>query len=312
MSINSLIISYRYFLLLLLLIMVSCVREGMTECPIEESLIYIEVSTKVSGEMIADEVSDISLFLFDPDGCFYKRINVPINQIIQGIPIVINDHDITNYYVSAWANIDDNTIVSEMMDGCLLKDQSITLSEDEFGYGSTPSDLFFGFKQLKFVKSESDNVIVFKEDILLSRINARVHITARGLSPGNNDDYYFLIEAKNYGYDLWGKPISKDTRYKQNGIFDLNNSDYLTPEAFNMIHTTNDDQCITINLYKKGLTRIGSDVLIASATADRDGRLFSLNAGETANILINIDNNGEISFSMKVTSWDDTYMWTQW
>lgn len=310
MSSYSLGTYFRYFLLLSLLTLVSCVREGIDECPIQESLIYVEISAEISGEMIADELNDISLFLFDPDGIFYKRIDVPIEQIIQGIPIEIKDRDITDYYVSAWGNLNDNIALSEMSEGCILDDQSITLINDESGYGTVPPDLFFGFKQLHFAKSELNNTVVFKENILMSRKNARVHITAKGLPPGNDEDYYFLIESKNDGYDLRGNPISKDTRHKQNGIFLMENNDYCTPDGFNMIHTTSDDQCITINLYRKALTR--ADVLIASATADRNGQLFTLNPGETINVLINIDNRGEISFSMEVTSWNETYMWSQW
>ena len=114
--------------------------------------------------------------------------------------------------------------------------------------------------------------IHFFEEIIISRKNARMYLTVRGLPALHKAiDYYFTIHLNNNGYNFKGTPIPNAIVIKQNGIT-LANNDFVSPSSFNLIHTDSSrEDYATVNLYRRSDTEYGEDILIASINSDLNG-----------------------------------------
>lgn len=267
---------------LLILLQTSCIREDLQECE-EEYFVTIKVVDILTGEDIttSGEVGHAGLFIFDANEQLRYTVNVDSNHIRQKIPVLITPKIIGHHWISVWGNLE--------------------------GYPPETSsgDLFFGITKITGSK-------VRNEEIIISRKNARMYITVRGL-PALYDaaDYYFSIDLNNNGYDLKGTPIPHATTIKQNGIT-LENNDFVSLSSFSLTHTNgNKEDYVTISLYKKRPgTENREDILIASINSDLNGNHIVLPAGQTTNLLIDLCQ--EINVRVKISPWDKTEQWVEW
>lgn len=296
-------------LLLLILGQTSCIREGLQECK-EEYFVTIKVVDALTGEDITDsgEVSHADLFVFDADEQYRYTVRADSNQIRQRIPIPIMLENIDHYWLSVWGNLDGNQYITKLEPSNTLDNSTVSASvKENENQSQTLDDLFFGFAQI----GKSPKSPIRNEEIIISRKNARMYLTVRGLPILHKAvDYYFTIHLNNNGYNFKGTPIPNAIVIKQNGIT-LANNDFVSPSSFNLIHTDSSrEDYATINLYRRSDAEYGEDILIASINSDLNGNPIVLPAGRTTNLLIDL--RQEISVHVKTSPWEKTEQWVEW
>ena len=284
----------------------SCIREGLQECE-EVYFITIKVVDMLTGEDItaSREVSHAILFVFDADEQYRYTVRADSNQVRQRIPIPITLKNTDHYWLSVWGNLDGNQCITQLEPSNTLDNPTVSASGKEGeNQSQTQDDLFFGIAQIG--KSPIRN-----EEIIISRKNARMYLTVRGLPALHKAiDYYFTIHLNNNGYNFKGTPIPNAIVIKQNGIT-LANNDFVSPSSFNLIHTDSSrEDYATVNLYRRSDTEYGEDILIASINSDLNGNPIVLPAGRTTNLLIDL--RQEISVHIKTSLWDKTEQWVEW
>ncbi len=298
-------------LTVLLLALQSCIRENLDECD-QEALLYVTVVDLLSGLDITDteDVGDVDLFIFDPAESFVDHITVPKERLVAGDPIAIKHTDVRGLWVSAWGNLKDGQIVPLLDGNCTLTDGSITVKDGPDGYHLCPDDLFFGVKQVNLGQAGSRAVTIIREELPISRKNARMHLTVLGLPDGTNEaDYYFTVHGGYVGYNFKGEPVAGENQIRQTGAFNQRR-EYATAEAFNIIHCLEGDNNITVNLYRQAAgTRAPS--LIASVNEDDQGVYIAPLAGQTTNVLIDL-RGAEASVQIELTPWNEVYNWMTW
>lgn len=298
-------------LAVLLLALQSCIKENLDECE-EEAQLFITVVDLLSGLDITDteEVGDVDLFIFDPAESFVDHITVPKEKLIAGDPIAIKHTDVRGLWVSAWGNLKDGQIVPFLDGNCTLTAGSITVKDGSDGYHLCPDDLFFGVKQVNLGQMGSRAVTIIREELPISRKNARMHLTVLGLpKEANEADYYFTVQGGYAGYNFKGEPVAGENQIRQTGIFNQRR-EYATEDAFNIIHCLEGDNNITVNLYREaGVTRAPS--LIASVNEDDQGVYIAPLAGQTTNVLIDL-RGADIAVQIRQTPWNEVYNWMTW
>lgn len=293
-------------LLLLILGQTSCIREDLQECE-EEYFVTIKVVDVLTGEDItaSGEVSYADLFVFDADEQYRYTVRADSNQIRQRIPIPITLENINHYWLSVWGNLDGNQYITKLEPSNTLDNSTVSASVKEGeNQSQTQGDLFFGIAQI-------DKSPIRNEEIIISRKNARMYLTVRGLPVLHKAvDYYFTIHLNNNGYNFKGTPVPNAIVIKQNGIT-LANNDFVSPSSFNLIHTgSSREDYATVNLYKRSDAEYGEDILITSINSDLNGNPIVLPAGRTTNLLIDLRQG--ISVHVKISPWDKTEQWVEW
>lgn len=287
----------------------SCIREGLPPCE-EECRVTIKVVDAITGEDIttSGDVEEAELYIFDEQTYFLEKIGVSAEQIRQKAPISIKQESIKNLHISTWGNLKNNEKVMKTGTGNAMDNFRIILKKENEGFSLCPDDLFFGYNLINESTGKTENSI---QELVISRKNARMYITVRGLPPHiQTDDYYFIIHKKNNGYDLRGLPNKTTVSIRQTGIF-KDNGDFVSPEPFNLIHTTQKaDDRMTVQLFRKNGLSKTQDILIASTDRDKNGQPIAPPAARTTNILINL--TGDITVYVITTPWDEIFEWVEW
>lgn len=296
-------------LLLLALGQTGCIREGLEECN-EEYFVTIKVVDAITGEDIttSGKVSYADLFIFDADEKYRCTLRADSNQIRRKIPVSITLENSDHCWISVWGNLDGDRHAVRLEDSNALDNSTVsTFVEEGANQSQTPGDLFFGIAQIgKSLKSPTRN-----EEIVISRKNARMYLTVRGLPDLHKaEDYYFTIHLNDNGYNFRGIPFPNEMVIKQNGAM-LANNDFVSLSPFNLVHTdeTREDYA-TVCLYKRAGAEYGEDILIANINSDLNGNPIVLPVGRTANLLVDL--RQEISVHIKVTPWDEIEQWVEW
>lgn len=307
-SLNSKIAKYttKLFLVIFLCSLnYSCIRDNLDDCG-KSSSVILKVVDVITGEDITTlgEMDIAELYLFDENQQYIRKITVNAEDILEKRPIQIFKLNPEKVRISVWGNRRDNQSLTELESpNSTLQNSKIELLTDK-GYAIPPDDLFFGFHELK----EDDEV----KEIAVSRKNALMHITVRGLQQGNDDDYYFIIKMNNNGYDFRGIPGPPSAQMMQSGIYNAN-GDFITPEAFKLIHaqqTVTDH--MTVSIYKRAQSSSEADELISTAYMDINGNPISPPAGYTTNILFDIEDPDGPTIQVELTPWKEIYQWGEW
>lgn len=299
-------LKYRISVLLgISMILQSCVRDGVIPCEPEPTYIYQVkiVDTSAEGGMpTRGDVNKADLYVFNEEGYFLERIEVAAEDITNGriIPLGHTSQD-GPLFVSTWGNLFENEDVPALTSDSEMDHAAITLRTTAEGYAVSPDDLFFGMKEILPV--ENNRV----QEIYLSRKNARMHITVRGLSA--KDDYFFLVEQNYNGYSFAGQPTQHPVLQKEDGEFALN-GEFISHSSFNLIHAGKEDMDgqVVVRLMKKQGTEL------ISIDKDYKGNPIIPKAGETTNVLINLSQtiSDNLWVYVEVTPWNEIYQWSEW
>ncbi len=289
-------------ILLLVGISTGCLKDNAFDC-VQEQQLYIKLIDSSTGEDLttSENITGVSLFIFDQDNRFLDELEVSPEQIKQQIPITIHTYNTTEIHIHAWGNLNDSEYISPLNKGDKIDKTRISLKVTETGHAFCPDDLFYGEKVI-LNKGTASNL----NEVLMYRKNARMHITVRGLKELKNvSSYYFTIDKKYNGYNFKGDLLEEPVSIKQTGHFENKNHDFETPHAFNVIHYQTKDEGITIHLHNAK-----TDKILLSIDKTDDGAFISPLSGETANILIDLKKG--LNVSLETTLWDGIHHWETW
>lgn len=296
-------------LLLLILVQTSCIHEDWQECE-KAYFVTIKVVDALTGEDItaSGEISHADIFVFDENEQYWYSVRADSDQIRQRIPVSVTLKNTGHHWLSVWGNLDgDQYVTKPELSGTLDNSAISAHAEEGESQAQALDDFFFGIAQIgESLKYSSRN-----EEIIISRKNARMYLTVRGLpSPHEAADYYFKIHLNNNGYNFKGTPVPNEMVIKQSGTT-LENNDFVSPSSFNLIHTddTREDYA-TVDFYKRGDAEYGEDTLIVSINSDLNGNPIVLPAGQTTNLLIDLRQG--ISIHVRTSPWDKIEQWTEW
>ncbi|MCC8034327.1 MAG: FimB/Mfa2 family fimbrial subunit [Rikenellaceae bacterium] len=288
----------------------SCIRDDRDVCydrEEEELLLYVKIVDVETGRDITGSggIEEVILALFDAGGRFITTYILDGAQISARRPIVFADFEVEGVQVSAWGDIGGD-IVRNDPHGHELGHDFMTLAVDGDGYSGSPSDFFFGFRTLS-----TPTRAVGRDEVVLTQKNSKLHVTARGLEDYNEEKYYFVIDSPANGYGFSGVPNGEPCRVRQTGKFE--SGQLVSPEPYLMIHSagmqsSGPDDGVVVNLFR---TSGDGDVLLASASRDRDGNMIELHPGMTTNVLIELGGGG-IEMYIEITGWRQVYQWPLW
>lgn len=289
------------------------VLTGCTERSLDvrgDTRVHFRITDLLSGVDISStgEVESLDVFFFDQNMNFQKHQGLSASEIKSNAHITLNHANVNGWWVSVWGNLKDGQIRPIPLMNNPIDGLAIRLKESlEKGYYNCPDDLFFGIARIDQSNFQSG---INRIEIPITRKNGRLHITVRGLAQDiAEDDYYFTVKGNHVGYNMLGVPVSGEVDIKQAGKIQDTDFSFATPEAFNVIHTM-DNLFMTINLYQVSQTRAVS--LLASVTEDGKGNSILPLAGQTTNVLLNMQPGGEVEVYVEITPWGENYQWSRW
>ncbi|MCC8089028.1 MAG: FimB/Mfa2 family fimbrial subunit [Rikenellaceae bacterium] len=285
-----------------------CIKEDMTDCVTEEWLLYVKVVDIATGSDItaSGEVDNIVINIFDSENWFVASYSMSALQIREREPVRIKNSGKSRLIVSAWGALDDNVAVSETGEGSILRESTVTLLPNPVAeeYDRFPGDYFFGLKEII-----SGNELSRTEEIVITQKNAKLNVTVRGLDHSTPEYYYFKISHNYSGYDFSGTPLVHSSYLKTQGEFN-DSGEYITREPCILIHSDYDGLPSDENSAWVGL--FDGEREIAGTNKDSNGNYISLLSGLTTNVLLDLDEDGRISVYIKITPWDEIYLWPEY
>lgn len=280
-----------------------CLKDDLLACP-EDYELHLKVVDLVSGADLttSGEVEHVYLYIFDMDGRFIEYAPLSANDIRQRIPVTIKRSKSENIRIYAWGNLKDSQDVTEPVPGNLSESMQIVLKTNDEGYALCPDNLFFGEKVVSFSRQSR----IQRAEIPVYHKNACMMITVRGLEEiSDASQYYFKVDKKYNGYDFTGKPLESPVSIKQAGKINNTNDDFVTADAFNLIHHMDGDEGVTISLYNQ---TTGKAVFTIDRTAD--GESIVPRSGRMTNVLIDL--RSQATVHIETTAWDEVYHWEIW
>ncbi len=289
----------------------SCIKEDLSGCENEELLLYVKVVDVVTGVDITGtgEMQSAGLYVFNRNKDHIRTYTLSALQIAQREPVIIHDYDPAGMWISAWGNIGDEVLCSEMGEGVTADDLTVSLKPDPLhpGYDLAPNDFFFARKEV-----QGNNNLQDREEIVFTQKNAKLQVTVRGLKDTNAANYYFEIINKFHGYDYRGLPISQITHRQEKGIFN-SREELVSPVPWLFIHSANqnqatEEQSVWVHVYKEGSGEI------IQTNRDTHGNYITLLSGKTTNVLIDLTggDQGQFIVQVVISPWDEIHQWEHW
>ncbi len=310
-----------------LILLTGCIKEDLDDCPPPVSkMVMVRVYDYATGEPITDpgRVQDATFFVFDENKELMMEANVPGTWLDQPVPILPEGYTGDKIYVSTWGNISVDGWIEPLSYnlGDSLGTSFLTLPNlvQGDGYRNCPGEQFFGYQEIPLV-SRPDGPPVQQADTVyvdLKQVNARLHITVRGLPEGASaDDYYFELQNQNIGYNFLGTPILDSVMIRETGTFN-EAGELVSPEAYFLVHMEDPtkvdrENVIWMHLFRKSATRAEGDTDLTGAVyRDRDGDYLTLSRGMTSWVLIDFQKNGQFTVRIVVLPWNEVHQWDTW
>ncbi len=291
------------------------IKEDFSDCIVDEYLLYVKVMDDIPGTDITEtgKINNTYVYLFNTENKIISIYELNASRIASREPIVLYGLDPTGIQVVAWGNMGKQIDLPPTQPGDNLDELQLSLKPDPAtpGYNLLPDEIFFGSEPLDFITRSK---AIHSQEIVIRPKNARLHITVRGLDVPETEkenNNYFRISTPHNGYTFGGMPTNEASALRGKGTFE-NNGEYVTPEAWQMIHsihpeTPAEDDGIRVEFYRESP---GGDRLLAGADTDHMGNYITLTSGRTTNILLDTGSNGQLDVRVEVTPWDEIYQWS--
>ena len=267
-----------------------CIKDDLAGC--KSSLpLTVRVYAQSEVELDADEVRDVSLFIFDSDSCFIQKIDTQIGE-----RVTIDIPTGGDIHIVAWGNLSQSgKAYSQPEPGDLLKNCFIELQPTTHAatYALSPGDFFRGEITIEGNDRSGDKVLPIYREV------GSMTVTVRNLKKftGFTDDDYSIVvreTGSNIGFD--GQIFGDRVAYFQEGAFvDNNGKDEYRVPAFNMLPESSG---IYIDIYY-GTQRI------ITFSSNNTGQPITIEKGKLTNVLIDLDTSAEAIVSISIGAWGD-------
>lgn len=276
--------------------MVGCIDEKNTDdCAITYTLVV--KAYDLSGKALSsEEVSDVSLFIFDGNYTFIERIDTRINESIAiQVPRAEDAHFV------AWGNVVGECYAyAPILPGDPKDVSFIHLLPDprSDAHYLSSNDLFLGERNISDSKQASEIVVPIYRQVGSLAITVRHLNTFTGYDDG---DYSIVVRESHSVLDFSGRPSGKKVTFRPDGSYVAGSDNkgefyvppfYLLPEA----------NTIYIDIYRESQ-------LIASVSENTDGKPITIQTGVLTNVLIDL--RAMISVSVSLTPWGKAQIWKE-
>lgn len=279
----------RGLLLMSILWTAGCTNESTTDCQ-TTYLLNVKAYASVGGTDASADVNDVILYIFDDDDLFVEEI---ITTVGSTVPVSVPKGE--SVTIVAWGNLlDGNQTRSILNVGDPLSSGCVDLiaTRTATRLCLSPGDLFHG--NLTLTKDD----LVGSREIPMYRKTGRMAITIKGWEsyfPDVSPEDISITVSETYGsLNFRGAVQGEKVAYTPLGALNVSNEYYVAP--FNMVPADN----ITIIITAAGYAPM-------SVTSDSGGGIFSVVAGETTNVLLDL--RVSIIVSVSMTPWGVETIW---
>lgn len=250
-------------------------------------------------------VSNATLYLFDQESHYATLIPISQETIEHEKTIRIAVSNQSEYQAIVWGNVKSNEYIARPSENDVISQMQIKPTIDSEGYAVPFDNIFYAKKHVS-----SKNRI---EKIKITPKTAQINLTVTGLTKQQNDKtYFFSIETAYNGYNFDGIPQTEKATLKLEGRFNNNNN--LITTTHNITSYPSEEQDVEnfpiIKLWEQDANK--NNKLLASINKDIHGLPILLQEGKTTNILMLLNNSGNVTVNVLITEWDEIHHWVTW
>lgn len=295
------------------LLLNSCIKEGLGNCPDNITCNIRVVIDKQSGASLADDsdIKHIDLYVFDNDGYMIDKIDyMQLNKWLR-----VDYPSKKNLQFVAVANVGESVVLSTenifMSDH--ISDCSIILKDlEEFKSSliyQSPDDIFWGIITMSNNGMESENI-----ELPVNRIVSSLNLKVKGIPEytmhlldlpylPDEDDFRFIVETRQKAINFFGNGCGTTVRYggnitKSDGICELS--------TFNMFSSVNGEE-VKIYIYYKDIL---VDLITEAEVSTRNsgvGKLLAYN-GKLLEIFVSYQSGLQVILQ-SVNWWGNETLW---
>ncbi|MDD4431181.1 MAG: FimB/Mfa2 family fimbrial subunit [Bacteroidales bacterium] len=293
---------------LLFLFFTSCISDNYEGCDQEiyrtytaRFSIYINVEVAVDVEVgtKADDfpVQEAVAYLFDRNGIFLESIDsISANDIRQGRTYPLKHQDRDSLTLVVIGNGKGNQIVSDFQQGMSREEGLISLQKIQENIVFSPSDIFYGEKDIYFFGIYDDGVDTIQRIDITRRVG-NVKITGKSLEKVYQEGLFtFAFKHKSESLDFYGNTRADNTgtNFVQYipGVSsgqDITGQSVVSTKFFNTLESCENDTLI-LDIYKDSLL-VDSHVLEndrIAANKSLNITLIGVGVGETASLRMEV------------------------
>lgn len=284
---------YSPLLMIFMLALAGCVKEDMSDCVTDYSF-TVRAYAQSGAELSQNEVSDVSLFVFNSSLRFVERIDT---QLGQRVTISATGGDL---HIVGWGNLGGglqnytHPTVGMHEDDCFVGLSAYTRASDV----NSPGDLFRGGVTLTQADQSGNKVLPMYREVGSMAITIRDLKAFGGYA---DNDYWVSVGTTCASIDFNGNLAgSNDAFYKPLGAFAASGTaPQYNVAAFNMLpESTN----LHIDIYH------GTQLLL-SVSQDSGGNAITVQKGQLTNVLIDLKTS--LAVSLSITDWGQLEMWKE-
>lgn len=275
----------------------SCIKEDLDDCDDRYSLTVRAYAYETGEELGSEEVTDLSLYVFDNNLRFLYKIETTIGQ---KVPVTGPKDE--NLHIVAWGNLEQGNQScidpqpGDRMDDCFVELQTQNETRAE-GYTLSPGDLFRGGIVLTANDRTGDRVLP------IYRTVGSLTVTIRNLqgSTGQTDgDFHIVVRGIYSRIDFDGRATGEETSYLPEGAFASGNrNDEYTVPAFKLLP---EESGVEIEIYH-------GENLVTTVSLDGNGVPIVIEKNRLTNVLINLSTS--LGVSVAITDWGSYYYWKE-
>lgn len=273
----------------------SCIKENLDDCDISYSLTVRAYERGTEAELSADNITDLSLFVFNKDSRFLYKVETGIGE-----KSAISGPQGENLLVVTWGNLkQDHLSYNDPQPGDWLEDCFVELQERTRAesYALSPGDLFRGEITLTADDRTGDKILPVYREVGSMTVILR---NLKQFSGYTDNDFYIVVREtpSRIGFD--GEMAGAPAVYRPEGSFvtDAGQEVYYVP-AFNMLSKI---LGVEIDIYH------GND-LIATVSADRQRNPIIVEKDRLTNVLIDL--RASVNVDVALTDWGNHYIWKE-
>jgi hypothetical protein len=274
-----------------------CISDTLSDCDVPHSITVRAYVRGSNAELGADDVKDLSLFVFDGESRFMYRIETAIGE-----RVTLYAPRGEDLHIVAWGNLKEGAqTFTEPEPGDLLIDYLVELlpltQASGPRFAGSPGDLFRGEITITSDEFRGEKILPIYREV------GSMAITLRNLKAftGYNDNNFSVAIRETYSVmDFSGRMKGGMVSYQPVGTFvnNVSRDEYQIP-PFNMFP---EETGVMIDIFH-------GDELIATISTDRSRNPIIVEKDKLTNVLIEL--KASVSVGVELSGWGETVTWKE-
>ena len=265
-----------------------CIKDDLADCG-NTCYLTVRAYTQSGTELGADQVQDVSLFIFDSSNRFIQNINSQVGRRIE-----IDAPAGEDIHIVAWGNLSHGgQTYSQPEQGDLLADCFVELQQTQrtTSYVLSPGDLFRGQITIEGDDLSGDKILPIYRQVGSMAITVHNLKEFTGFA---DDDYSIIVRETGSGIGFDGHVSGDRVAYLPVGTFVSNNGkeEYRVP-AFSMLP---EDTGMYIDIY------YGAQLLV-TVSQNNTGLPIKIEKDKLTNVTVSLNASTGANVSVSVNDW---------